>query len=99
LAYRYPFEGLDEKTKRAVWNRSSPIPDYPADKWGRDICGHAMKYSDHGKEGDYGWEIDHIKPSSKGGSDFLDNLQPLWWKHNRQKGYTYPWSCPKKNDK
>ncbi len=99
MPYDYPFKGVDEKTKRAVWNKGSPIPEYPADLWVRDICGHAMKYSDHGKEGDFGWEIDHIKPTTKGGSDSLINLQPLWWKNNRQKDHTYPWSCPGINDR
>lgn len=43
---------------------------------------------------EYGWEIDHIKPVAKFGTDDLDNLQPLQWKNNRGKSDNYPhWSC------
>jgi|ERR1017187_476790 hypothetical protein len=33
-----------------------------------------------------GWEIDHIKPVTKGGGDNLENLQLLQWENNRRKG-------------
>ncbi|HIP78015.1 MAG TPA: HNH endonuclease, partial [Kiloniellaceae bacterium] len=53
-----------------------------------------MRYADHGDhQSKFGWEIDHIRPVSKGGSDRLDNLQPLYWENNRRKGDTYPWYC------
>ena len=90
----YPFRNADENLKRQVWNKGRPIGGYDPAMWRSDQCGHAMRYSDHADtNSDYGWEIDHIVPSSKGGTDHIDNLQPLFWKNNRRKGDTYPWYC------
>ena len=94
MKYRYPLQEATDDLKRAVWKKASPIPDYDADVWRRDMCGSAIKYSDHGNtDSVYGWEIDHIKPTARGGTDDLSNLQPLQWENNRRKGDTYPWSC------
>ena len=41
------------------------------------------KYGD--RTSDYGWEIDHTKPVSEGGSDDLSNLRPLQWENNATK--------------
>lgn len=92
MAYRY--QNADEQLKRAVFNKGKVIPGYDENTWRRDTCGRAIKYDSHGTEGEYSWEIDHIKPLAKGGGNELSNLQPLWWRHNRSKGDTYPWSCP-----
>jgi len=89
--YGVPF---DQSTKDAVWRKGSPISGHDPNKWRRDTCGHALDYSAYGNIGsNNGWEIDHIRPQSKGGTDDLFNLQPLFWETNRNKADTYPWHC------
>ena len=41
-----------------------------------------------------GWEIDHKNPVARGGTDRLNNLQPLLSSLNAEKGDRYPWRCP-----
>ena len=97
MAYQYPWEKIKEEDKLAVWNKGKKIvqngEEFDSNVWRWDICGKVMEYSEHGNAGsDCGWEIDHIKPSSKGGTDDLENLQPLQWENNRRKGEVFPWS-------
>ena len=70
-------------------------PNYNSDAWREDQCGSVMKFSDYGnRKSDTGWEIDHINPISNHGTDHIDNLQPLNWKNNVDKGDKLKWSCP-----
>jgi HNH endonuclease len=94
MAYQYPFKYADEGTKLAVWSKGRPIAGQDSRYYRSDICGALMLYSAHGDRNNVlGWEIDHIKPQAKGGTDDLGNLQPLNWKNNEKKSDTYPWSC------
>jgi len=74
-----------------VWDKGTPIRGKNPDTWRKDPEGNVIRYGSYGTQGEYGWEIDHKKPSSKGGSDNIRNLQPLQWEENRKKGNTYPW--------
>jgi 5-methylcytosine-specific restriction endonuclease McrA len=80
----------------AVWEKAENDPGYTTFK--KDCCGTVIQKNQYGTTAEHGWEIDHIKPVAKGGTDDLDNLQPLHWENNRIKGNKWPdWECPKKS--
>lgn len=85
-------EAFDNITIEAVWEKGTPDPHYSSFR--KDKCGASMHRPNYGKTEQYGWEIDHIKPVSKGGTDALTNLQPLQWENNRHKDDDWPdWDC------
>ncbi|OQW57954.1 MAG: hypothetical protein A4S17_04015 [Proteobacteria bacterium HN_bin10] len=89
--FGYPFVAVDEALKLQVWSKGVVVPGQDPAVHRKDVCGNWMRYDQHGKEGEYGWEIDHILPRARGGTTVIANLQPLWWRNNRSKGDTYPW--------
>ncbi|MDE6695787.1 MAG: HNH endonuclease [Muribaculaceae bacterium] len=77
------------ETIQNVWDKGSVVNGYNPFKWRIDQYGTLICWSYYGdRRSKYGWEIDHIKPISKNGSDCLCNLRPLHWHNNasRQDG-------------
>jgi 5-methylcytosine-specific restriction endonuclease McrA len=71
----------------AVWRKGKIVSGYDENTHRKDACGAWMEFRSHGdRDARYGWEIDHIKPVSEGGTDSLDNLRPLHWENNVAKG-------------
>ena len=70
----------------SVWNKARPIRGKDLGRYRQDPYGNPMYRSLYGKSSKMGWEVDHIKPISKGGSSGIKNLQALNTSVNREKG-------------
>lgn len=57
---------FDEATIEAVWRKGNPEPGLTYFR--KDVCGASMQRQKYGQTEQYGWEIDHIYPVSKGGT-------------------------------
>lgn len=83
-----------EEEKRKIWNKAQTDDNNDPDLWRKDQCGAWMYYPNYGAASvgeahtSYKWQIDHIKPESKGGEDVVSNARPLQWFNNdsRQNG-------------
>lgn len=69
--------GFDVATINAVYDKTNGHCYY---------CGKRLAFKNYGQLGNHGaWEIDHSKPKSKGGTDYLRNLVPACTFCNRDK--------------
>jgi len=86
--------GFDVSTVAAVWDKARVVSGQDPTQVRKDACGAWIRRREYGQTTEYGWEIDHIVPVASGGTDRLENLQPLHWRNNRHKGDDYPnWTC------
>lgn len=76
-----------ETTKSILWSRLSTVANRDPRLWRADRFGLLVYWPDYGnRNSNYGWEIDHVVPKVRGGSDELSNLQILNWQSNAKKG-------------
>lgn len=74
-----------------IWEKGRRVRGKNADLYRKDTFGNVMYRPSYGKDTSMGWSVDHSKPKSKGGTDHLNNLQPMNMSANKSKGNTYPY--------
>ena len=77
---------FSEEVIQQVWERGTIVSNNEPSVHRKDECGAWIQRSAYGNRNSmYGWEIDHIRPVSEGGPDYIDNLRPLQWQNNAHK--------------
>lgn len=81
----------EESTVDLIWQKGLIVDGYNPDLYRQDYSGAWIARNYYGNRGSiFGWEIDHVYPVSKGGTDESVNLRPINWKNNVSKGDDYP---------
>ena len=76
------------KCKEAVWAKASKVRGKDPSMYRKDVYGNVCYKPSQGKDTKMGWNVDHKRPSSKGGSDSLRNLQLMQSSKNKSLGNT-----------
>lgn len=67
----------------AVWQKGRLIPGENPNVWRTDCYGNMIFYADYANiDSVFGWLIDHVVSPVYGGSDNIENLQPVQWEGN-----------------
>lgn len=70
---------------QSVWAKARKVPGKNPNKYRKDSQGNVIYKAAYGRNSPMGWQVDHIHPRSKGGSDARRNLQALQTTANLRK--------------
>lgn len=79
---------VSAKQVQRVWEKAQKIRGKDSNLYRKDPYNNTIYFHSYGKDSPMGWEVDHIKPRSRGGSDATVNLQCLKTSINRAKSNT-----------
>jgi len=75
-----------EEQIQKVWENATIVSNTDPKVLRKDICGAWIAHIQYGnRNSKFGWEIDHITPESKGGTNERSNLRPLQWENSLSK--------------
>ena len=82
---------FNEEQIKQVWEKGGVVGGFDPFLVWVDPCGAWILRNGYGIASNrFGWVIDHIYPSSRGGDNNLLNLRPMQWENNASKGDEYP---------
>ncbi len=80
---------VTKKDVEGTWDRAATVHGKNPETWRKDEEGNLIRKGSYGTHREYGWEVDHRKPVSKGGTDDPRNLRALHTEENRKKSDKY----------
>ena len=72
------------------WRKAKPIRGKNSNLYRKDSFGNTIYKPAYGRDSRMGWQVDHIYPKSKGGSNARRNLQALQTITNKRKSNKIP---------
>jgi len=86
---------ISDQLVRLVWTKAIIVPGRDSSKMRKDACGAWIHWEQYGnRNSQFGWEVDHIIATTRGGSDLIFNLRPLHWQNNARKSDGRSLVCP-----
>lgn len=81
---------LDSNKIEEIWSKAAEVSGYDSSRWRKDFAGAWIQREQYGLPTEFGWEIFHLIPASKGGTNDTDNLLPIHRQNNLRRANDYP---------
>lgn len=81
---------LNNNKIEEVWRKATEVPGYDSARWRQDFAGAWIQREQYGLPTEFGWEVFHLVPVSRGGTSDVDNLYPIHRQNNLRRSNDYP---------